>query len=92
MKIVKRVHQSEMLPPFYGVAWTEFTSPTAVCLPIPLNLIAAALRALWLLLRHGWRPIPINPHAAYRAGQFDAAGKSVCPCCRQFHSHPPTEQ
>lgn len=50
MKIVRRVSMGEMVPRFYGVAWIEYRSHNAICLPVPLNLPAALLRRFWLFL------------------------------------------
>ncbi|HEX8885956.1 MAG TPA: hypothetical protein VF797_15820 [Noviherbaspirillum sp.] len=88
MKILKRIGQGEMLPPFYGVAWVDFMSRMTICLPVPLNVIAALLRTLWLFLKHGWRAIPVDPRAAYDAGMKAAAGKCMCPTCQRFYSAP----
>lgn len=68
MKLHKIVPEGSMLPRFYGVAWVLFQSRAALCLPVPLNLVVALLRAVWLFMKHGWRPIPVNPRAAYELG------------------------
>jgi hypothetical protein len=70
-KIVKRIDEGSMLPPLYGVAWQDFYRRRAVCLPVPLNVVAGLLRAAWLYMRWGWIPTPMNPRAAYDKGFRD---------------------
>lgn len=48
------VHEGELLPRGYGVAWREYDRDCSVVMPIPLNLIAGSLRRLWHWLRWGW--------------------------------------
>lgn len=69
MKITQKLcAQGEMLPPWYGVAWYEFSRDVAVCYPVPFNRMAAFGRALWLWLRHGSREVRLNPRDAYYQG------------------------
>lgn len=68
MKFLVRLQEGELIPPFHGVAWVEFMSNRAVCLPIPLNVVAGSLRSIWFWLRGGWRPVPVNPRDAFREG------------------------
>lgn len=68
MKLIKTIHRGELIPPFYGVAWSEYTSDSAICLPVPLNLIAALLRSLWMLLKHGWQPVYLSSRDAFHQG------------------------
>lgn len=56
------------MPPFYGVAWREWHRNATIALPIPLHLIARALRALWLFLRFGGVSVDMDPRAAYAQG------------------------
>lgn len=60
-----------MIPAWYGVAWMQWDVDVAVCLPIPLNLLAAAVRALAIWLRHGYRVVPLNAREAYAQGLRD---------------------
>lgn len=46
MGITREVRQGEIIPAWYGVAWVRFDRDVTVCLPMPLNLIAAAARAI----------------------------------------------
>lgn len=45
--------QSEPLPPGYGIAWRRYETDTAVCYPIPLNILLGWLRAAWFWMRTG---------------------------------------
>lgn len=78
MKIVKRINKGEMLPPFYGVAWQDWYGDVAVCLPVPLNLIAAIGRSIWIFMRHGHRHVPMSPRDAYYQGKNDALRGNNC--------------
>ncbi len=68
MKIVKEIHRGQIIPAFYGIAWMEYTVDRYVCLPIPLNIIAAISRSVYIWLRHGYKPIAIDPRDAYNQG------------------------
>jgi hypothetical protein len=59
------------MPPLYGVAWVGFVTNTATCLPVPLNLVAAVVRGLYLAARYSDRAIAADPRAAYRQGLRD---------------------
>jgi hypothetical protein len=65
--LVRRIDQGEIIPRGYGIAWLRWGSPHAVIMPVPLNLIAGALRRAWF-----WGKVPRvlfdDPRAAYRAG------------------------
>lgn len=76
LHIVKRISEGQLLPPFYGVAWVVWYSNEAICLPVPLNLIAALAREAWLFCKHGWRPMHRSPRAAYDQGRIDGAAKA----------------
>lgn len=67
----KRVREGCIIPSFYGVAWDEWHKREAVCFPIPLNLIFAFFRAVWIWMRHGWKTCPFNPRDAYAQGYRD---------------------
>jgi hypothetical protein len=72
MLIKRRVMRNEMLPPFYGVAWWADYHNVAVCFPVPLNLLAAVGRAVWIFARYGAMSLPSSPREAYRRGWNDA--------------------
>lgn len=72
MKLVKRCKEMEIISPFYGVAWVDWLSRDTVCMPVPLNLIAALARGAWIYLRHGYRSVPVSPRDAYHQGRKDA--------------------
>lgn len=71
MKFSRVVREGEMLPPWYGVAWVDFRSGSAVCMPVPCNLIAGLVRAAWAFLRIGHHPVYRSPRAAYLQGRHD---------------------
>lgn len=50
MSISRYVGEAETLPRGYGIAWYDFAARRALCLPVPLNKVAGALRraAQWL--------------------------------------------
>lgn len=70
-EIVKRLHAGQMLPPFYGIAWDVYERNERVCMPVPFNLIAGAIRRIWIFLIYGWRSVPIYPRDAYRQGYIE---------------------
>lgn len=69
--IAKRLEQGQILPAWYGVAWIEWDSGRAVCLPVGLNIVAGAARQAWNWVRHGWRPVRLDPREAYAQGVRD---------------------
>jgi hypothetical protein len=70
MKLKKLVEHGDEMPPWYGVAWYEFSRDAAVCLPVPLNLVAGLLRSLWAFLRFGYRPTRLNARDAFMQGYW----------------------
>ena len=72
MKIAKEVREGEMLPAWYGLARRRWDSNTAICYPIPLNVLYAWGYALLVWLKHGGRWVPVNPREAYAQGLRDA--------------------
>lgn len=80
MKVVKEVMRGEMIPPWYGVAWISMGRDSAMCLPIGLNLLAAAVRGVWVWARHGHVVISRDAREAYmegwRAGLEEGARRS----------------
>lgn len=77
MKFIKKVSQGDLLPPFYGVAWYDYMRGRCVCLPVGLNLIAAAARAAWIFIKHGGRQLPMDPRAAYEQGLQDGKNRKA---------------
>jgi hypothetical protein len=75
MKFVHRISafryatQGEMLPRGYGIAWVEFHADRAVCLPVPLHIIASVVRTAWQKVRI-WRA-PDLLRAEYDRGHRD---------------------
>jgi hypothetical protein len=68
LSIVKIVSNGLPLPRFYGVAWLDWRGMYAICLPVPLNLVAACARGVWIFARHGFMNAPVFS----RIGQTDA--------------------
>jgi hypothetical protein len=68
MKLLIKVPQGGLLPKYYGVAWADWRSRDAYCLPIGLNLIGAMVRAAYLWLRTAVYEVPLDPRAAFEAG------------------------
>lgn len=56
--ILRRVSCDEDVPSLYGVAWLENYGMVAVCLPVPINLVAGAGRAIWLFMKYGLARLP----------------------------------
>lgn len=85
MKLVHRIsmwrdaHNGETLPRGYGIAWVEFYADRAVCLPVPLHIIASFIRTAWQKVRI-WRA-PDLLRAEYDRGRndgYEAGYKSAC--------------
>lgn len=68
MQLILRVRNHEKLPPWYGKAWYDYFRCQTVCLPVPLNLLAAWSRALWVWLTVGGASVDCNPRAAFFEG------------------------
>lgn len=74
LNIIKRIDQGGLLPRFYGVAWfDDWRTHSAVCLPVPINVLARVLRDAWLYLAHPSQSVPFNPRAAYWQGRREGA-------------------
>jgi hypothetical protein len=73
MKMIKEIHRGMCIPAWYGVAWVIYEADITICMPIPLNLIAAFMRAFWLWMRWGYRSVPVDPRDAYRQGFKDGS-------------------
>lgn len=75
MKFIKEIFEGELIPAWYGLAWRKWQTNSTVCLPVPLNIVAALVRAIWIWAKHGARAVPINPRDAYAQGRKDGATK-----------------
>lgn len=55
MEIKKEIREGEMIPKYYGVAYRNMDRLTAICYPIPLNIVLALWNRfyIWLRWRHG---------------------------------------
>ena len=70
--------QGEMLPKWYGVAFYDYMQRTAICYPIPLNLIVRFIDNIWWRIK--------QPHisdreadlmAAYSKGRMDGRNETL---------------
>lgn len=68
MKIAKEVHNGEIIPAWYGVAWVRLEVDAAICYPMPLNLLIAVVRSIAIWMRHGYRAVPYSARDAYAQG------------------------
>lgn len=66
--LVRPVNRGELMPRGYGLAWVAYNAPQAVFMPIPLNVIARALRASWLWFKRGGVAVPSDAAEAFEAG------------------------
>lgn len=71
MKIVKVISDAMMIPPWYGKSWYRAYSHEIVCLPIPLNILAAMARSLFIFFKCGHKSVCSNPRDAYWQGVND---------------------
>jgi len=76
MNIRKTVNPGELLPAWYGVAWIDYMRNQAVCYPVPLNLLAALVRCVYMFAKHGARWLSHDPRGAYHPG-FEAGRASA---------------
>lgn len=73
----KRVDEGYMLPKGYGLAWEDYATGSAICYPIPLNILLSWCRVvfIWALMCRKTRSILRdfrNIEAAYDRGYQDA--------------------
>lgn len=47
INVVKYIREGEMLPPGYGMAWSDTGSDTMACYPFPLNIALGWIRKYW---------------------------------------------
>lgn len=71
MTLFKHIRPGELLPPFYGIAWVDFHTDVAICLPVPLNFLVGLGRGAWVFLVIGHRVVYMSPRAAYWQGRRD---------------------
>lgn len=57
------------LPKGYGIAWFDHARQVTICLPIPLNVIAGALRIGLQWLRSPWPSMTPSERACYERGR-----------------------
>lgn len=53
-----RIRENEILPRWYGLAWTDFWKGEAVVLPIGIHWVAGVARHAWWEFRRGYRGEP----------------------------------
>lgn len=66
--LVVEIRNADRFPRGYGLAWERWDRCVAVCMPIPLNVLAGRARLVWLWLKRGGAPLPMVPSEAYAAG------------------------
>jgi hypothetical protein len=65
--LMREVGHGLVLPRGYGIAWLHYIRDSGVAMPIPLNVVAGALRRAWCWLKVP-RLLVRDPYAAYREG------------------------
>jgi hypothetical protein len=65
--LVRSVAAANLIPPGYGVAWVRWQSGDAVCMPVPLNIVAAGARRGWYWCRCP-RALVNDPRQAFQQG------------------------
>ena len=48
----KQIHEGEIIPRFYGVAYRNFAQDTIICYPFPFNIIVQYWRKWWMAIRN----------------------------------------
>lgn len=61
MRLRIDVADGDMAPRWYGRAWRRWDAPSAVCLPLGINLVAGAARGCYIWLRRGFFRSPFSP-------------------------------
>jgi hypothetical protein len=74
--LVRKVTPGYMLPCGYGVAWVRWNTCEAVCMPVPFNVVAGALRTAWAWLKSP-RWIIERGEDAYRQGRADGYREAI---------------
>lgn len=65
--LVRVVPQGQRIPPGFGVAWVRWDTGDAVCMPVPLNIVAATGRRAWAWLKFP-RCLFTDPRQAFLQG------------------------
>jgi hypothetical protein len=66
--VIKRIAENEIIPAWYGVAWHSDYERVKICMPMPANMIAAAIYRIYWWLRLGGYPVRSNPREAFAQG------------------------
>ena len=69
--MLKKIANGEIIPRFYGVAWSRWQTGEAVCLPLGLNVLAALMRAAYYSIKLAGRVVQACPRDAYAQGLRD---------------------
>ncbi len=79
MKWSIRLPEGDEIPRGYGVAWRDWSSYRAICMPIPLNLVAGLARRMWFTTMRGVWPSQYERDVAqaYHRGRTDEAINKV---------------
>jgi hypothetical protein len=72
--VIRMIRRAEMISAWYGIAWPCYRSDSVYCMPVPLNVLVAIVRGIWLWMAFGYRPVPWGAHEAYRQGYLDGRG------------------
>jgi hypothetical protein len=59
-----RLAEGSRIPKGYGMAWMEPDIEQYVCLPVPVNILAAVARRVWHWLIHGLAPFIVDRKVA----------------------------
>lgn len=74
--LVRKATPGYELPRGYGVAWVRWNTCEAVCMPVPLNVLAGLLRAAWAWMKSP-RGIIERGEDAYRQGRADGYREAI---------------
>lgn len=89
--LIKYANNGELLPRFYGVAWFDWPTNRAACLPLGLNVLAALVRSAYFSIKHGGRIVMANPRDAYAQGlRAGRASAPASPHIEPLHPWPRT--
>lgn len=69
--IAKIIRDSEPIPPWYGVAIVRMEWSDAICYPIPLNIVVAAIHKAYVWLRWGHMLYQTGYEKGYIKGKKD---------------------
>jgi hypothetical protein len=68
MRLAVWVEPGMLIPRGFGFAWCHWSTQRALCLPIPFNVAARAIRAAYLFFKHPARQLPVTPREAFAQG------------------------